>query len=48
MIQTQNLCTDIMLNYYLSQKFKSIKIGEYNHLIKTSILCAFHQNTLAK
>jgi hypothetical protein len=39
--QTQDLCSDIMLNHYLFQKFKLIGKNEFNHLINilTKVIC---------
>jgi hypothetical protein len=32
-VRTHDLCHDAMLNYHLSQKFKQIRRGKFNHFI---------------
>ena len=36
MIEPKISCSDIMLNYRLSQKFKLLGYGKFNHLTNTS------------
>ena len=36
MIEFRISCLDIMLNYLLSQKFKLLGYGKFNHLTNTS------------
>jgi hypothetical protein len=37
-IRTQDICSDIMLNYNLFQKFKLMKKDKFNHLIDTLMI----------
>jgi hypothetical protein len=42
MVRTQDLCSDIMLNHHLSQKFNLIRNDKFNHLINILTLHIFY------